>query len=356
MLQLLIWNVHSIQKKNKINPKMSKYGKFPLIAEAKAIRCLKRLNTNKNKLIVSLANNHILDAGPQYVNFMVRTIKKMTSPNGKSKPKVIGICNGCNRLKNNTSKKLKNNTSKKLSCEDLEINDNLSYKIITVKGVRIAILGLSEWFPRFVNENMYKDRIKYKSDKVPCIFYGPGKDNYKMDLLRKIIQRLKNKVRTIIAYVHFRKEYDYLTPKVNLNIAEILTSYGIDLVVGSGPHVIHKLTIINNKPCFMSLGNFVFDSHVNNNIVGNRIKKQIKTLKSQGKYKDSIKKRTHTSKILHLNMNIIDDKIKWQYRYLDCSINNIGVPSIKKENEWRETENYKLASDKITKKLNRFFE
>ena len=286
---------------------MSRYGRFPLIAEEKSINALKRLNTNKNKLIVSMANNHMLDAGPQYVNFIIKTIGKIKSPNKRSTPKVIGVCNGCTKIKSINGKD---------GCKDMVVNNELLYQIVNVKGVKIGIIGLSEWFPRFVNENMVNDRNKLKSNKVPSIMYGHGKDTFNFNLLKKIIRKLKGNVKSIIPYVHFRKEYDQITPDVNLNIAKLVTSNGIDLIVGSGPHVIHKLTLVNKNPCF------IFDSHVKESVFGNRIKKQIDRLKSKGKKIVNIKKRTHSSRILHLNMNIVNDEINWQYRYTDCSIND----------------------------------
>ena len=181
--------------------------------------------------------------------------------------------------------------------------------------------------------------------------YGPGK-NMNMSFLTNIINLLKSKVNSLIAYVHFRQEYDYITPEINKKICNILTDLGIDLIVGSGPHVLHKTSIINNKPCFMSLGNFVFDSHVNEKIVKQRILDQQKTLKKQNIKFKSIYKRTHSSRILHLNMNIVNNNINWEYRYIECSLNKVGIPSIEKINNWRSAKTLKLLSKERNLELN----
>ena len=57
------------QSTQKINKDLDKYGKFPLIAEEKGINSLQQLNTNKNKLIISLSNNHMLDSGPENIKY-----------------------------------------------------------------------------------------------------------------------------------------------------------------------------------------------------------------------------------------------------------------------------------------------
>ena len=42
-------------------------------------------------------------------------------------------------------------------------------------------------------------------------------------------------------------------------------------------------------------------------------------------------------------MNIINGKLNWQYRYIDCSINKKGVPKIESKNKWRSTKTLKIV-------------
>ena len=52
-------------------------------------------------------------------------------------------------------------------------------------------------------------------------------------------------------------------------------------------------------------------------------------------------------------MNIVNSKVTWQYRYIDCSIDKLGVPSIKKKNRWRSTKNLKLLHITKSKKIDK---
>ena len=38
-------------------------------------------------------------------------------------------------------------------------------------------------------------------------------------------------------------------------------------------------------------------------------------------------------------MNIINNNINWEYRYIECSLNKIGIPNIEKINSWISAKN-----------------
>lgn len=64
----------------------------------------------------------------------------------------------------------------------------------------------------------------------------------------------------LIAFLHWGDEY------VTQNIyqrafAHVLIDNGVDVIIGSHPHVVQGVEVYNNKPIFYSLGNFIFDQY-----------------------------------------------------------------------------------------------
>jgi hypothetical protein len=43
-----------------------------------------------------------------------------------------------------------------------------------------------------------------------------------------------------------------------LKFSKLAIDYGVDIIIGSHPHVVQNISIYKNKPIFFSLGNFVF--------------------------------------------------------------------------------------------------
>lgn len=77
--------------------------------------------------------------------------------------------------------------------------------------------------------------------------------------LKKIIQRLKDENYFVIYYPHWGYEY-IKTPAPNLRKhAKKMINYGVDLIVGSHPHVLQGYEIYKNKYIFYSIGNFIFN-------------------------------------------------------------------------------------------------
>jgi len=78
------------------------------------------------------------------------------------------------------------------------------------------------------------------------------------------IQKAKNRnPDAIIAFVHWGTEYDTIPSKSQTDLAEYFTARGVDLVIGSHPHVLQKMVWVKSTPgaknriIVYSLGNFV---------------------------------------------------------------------------------------------------
>jgi poly-gamma-glutamate synthesis protein (capsule biosynthesis protein) len=75
------------------------------------------------------------------------------------------------------------------------------------------------------------------------------------------IASLKEKVDWLILYAHWGHEYQ---PRVGTSIEKLARDFidqGVDLIIGSHPHVVQQKEVYQNKIIYYSLGNFVFDQY-----------------------------------------------------------------------------------------------
>jgi poly-gamma-glutamate synthesis protein (capsule biosynthesis protein) len=153
-----------------------------------------------NISIVSLANNHSMDYGSEW---FINT-KQLLKSHGIT---IIGL-------------------------------KEKPYEILSLNNSKIAIIGIS-----YVNSK-YQD---------PLFFYKPKKDE-----VLKIINEI-GEVDQIIGYVHWGTEF-IQSPDINqCRIAEELIECGVDVIIGHHPHILQQGYLVNDKPVFFSIGNFVSD-------------------------------------------------------------------------------------------------
>jgi poly-gamma-glutamate capsule biosynthesis protein CapA/YwtB (metallophosphatase superfamily) len=85
-----------------------------------------------------------------------------------------------------------------------------------------------------------------------------------------------------IMTIHWGDENELHANKVQRNIAKFLVNHGINLIVGSHPHVIQNAEILKDKvgkqvPVFYSLGNFISNQRESNNKGGIMLRVDINT-------------------------------------------------------------------------------
>ena len=164
--------------------------------------------------ILATANNHSLDGGK------------------------AGIINTINEIEKRDFKYI--GTSKE---------DRRPYIIIEKEGVKIGLLSYT-----------------YGLNGLDSLL--SGEDRSKMinliniETIQKDIENLKNEdVDFIISYMHWGNEYHREPSGFQNEIANSLASFGVDLILGSHPHVIQKSEslITENNPSYVvySLGNFI---------------------------------------------------------------------------------------------------
>ena len=95
---------------------------------------------------------------------------------------------------------------------------------------------------------------------------NPEKDtkyqNYK-ETVKQDIEKVRNKVDFLIVAMHWGVEYTHTPTAYEEDMANYLSSLGVDLIIGTHPHVIQPVTWINNTLVIYSLGNFLSAQYQN---------------------------------------------------------------------------------------------
>jgi len=82
-------------------------------------------------------------------------------------------------------------------------------------------------------------------------------DIYNKEKAKNDVLRLRDKVDVLIVSMHWGNEYTHTPNKEQEEIAEYLSSLGVDIIIGHHPHVIQPIKTINNTLVIYSLGNFI---------------------------------------------------------------------------------------------------
>ena len=84
------------------------------------------------------------------------------------------------------------------------------------------------------------------------------------------INKIRDKVDFVIVAMHWGTEYSFDVSSQQIEIANYLSSLGVDLIIGSHPHVVEPVEYINNGRTFViySLGNFISDQQGNERLTG----------------------------------------------------------------------------------------
>jgi len=164
--------------------------------------------------IVSRANNHTLDKGE------------------------MGLINSCN-FWNKYPSVLTHGSA----CTSLE-RDNP--RIMEMAGVKYTMLSYTLTTNGLVSPQDYYVNI-YSDEKV-----------------LEDIEKIRNDVDILMVAMHWGDEYKKIPNSEQIRISEYLASLGVDIVIGSHPHVIQPLKWIGDTLVIYSLGNFVSGQSIKN--------------------------------------------------------------------------------------------
>lgn len=108
-------------------------------------------------------------------------------------------------------------------------------RIITIRGVKVGLLGYKGWYG-----------------------YGSNKDKIKND-----IAAMKKDADIVIVTYHWGGQYEYYPNSMQKDLGRFAIDCGADLVVGHHPHVLQGIEKYKDKHIVYCLGNFSFGGHRN---------------------------------------------------------------------------------------------
>lgn len=181
--------------------------------------------------LVSLATNHTLDRGEKAI------INSLNYWNNKSNVLTSGSY-------------LSNNDRNKVNIKEV---NNITYTMLNytygTNGIKVP------------------EGKEYLVNIWPCTGNNPDNDTkyqeYKK-IVKEDIERVRDKVDLLIVAMHFGVEYTHVPTNYQIDMAEFLSSLGVDIIIGTHPHVIMPITYINDTLVIYSLGNFLSAQDTNN--------------------------------------------------------------------------------------------
>lgn len=181
--------------------------------------------------LVSLATNHTLDRGEKAI------INSLNYWNNKSNVLTSGSY-------------LSNDDRNKINIKEV---NNITYTMLNytygTNGIKVP------------------EGKEYLVNIWPCAGNNPDNDTkyqeYK-EVVKEDILRVRDKVDLLIVAMHFGVEYTHVPTKYQIDMAEFLSSLGVDIIIGTHPHVIMPITYINDTLVIYSLGNFLSAQDTNN--------------------------------------------------------------------------------------------
>ena len=181
--------------------------------------------------LVSLATNHTLDRGEKAI------INSLNYWNNKSNVLTSGSY-------------LSNNDRNKVNIKEV---NNITYTMLNytygTNGIKVP------------------EGKEYLVNIWPCTGNNPDNDTkyqeYK-EVVKEDILRVRDKVDLLIVAMHFGVEYTHVPTNYQIDMAEFLSSLGVDIIIGTHPHVVMPITYINDTLVIYSLGNFLSAQDTNN--------------------------------------------------------------------------------------------
>jgi poly-gamma-glutamate synthesis protein (capsule biosynthesis protein) len=175
--------------------------------------------------VVSLANNHLMDYGPQGLVDTLMTLEQARIPYF-----------GAGRT----------------------MAEARRPALVTVGGVRFAFLG---YF--FLGTRNIEPPQVYATETTPGVA-GHFSDVAVMErMLREDILAAKAQADVVLPFFHWGREGTYKPEPYQLQLARAAIDAGAAGVLGSHPHVLQAMELYQGAPAVYSLGNFVFGGNWN---------------------------------------------------------------------------------------------
>ena len=169
--------------------------------------------------IVSLATNHTLDRGEKAV------LLSREYWNSKDNVYAFGSYSSYDE-------------KQELESKVFELN-NIKYGIL---NYTYGTNGIPVPYGKEYLVNLWNDETNY--------------EGYKENVINDI-NNLKDKVDVLIVAMHWGREYTHTPTDLERKTAEFLANNGVDIIIGTHPHVIQPVEWVGDTLVFYSLGNFI---------------------------------------------------------------------------------------------------
>ncbi|RZL12027.1 MAG: CapA family protein [Rubrivivax sp.] len=117
--------------------------------------------------------------------------------------------------------------------------------IVERKGLRIALLGYDEFFPRHFEAGHNHPGVAWSEDEQVVADIHRARSIDRADI--------------VIPFMHWGEEHQPRANDRQRELARRMIDAGADAVVGTHPHVVQDVEYYRGRPIVYSLGNFVFD-------------------------------------------------------------------------------------------------
>jgi len=135
-------------------------------------------------------------------------------------------------------------------------------KIAEKNGITYAVLG----YTYGTNGLPVKEGYEYLVN-VWSVYGENSYEEYK-EIVKQDIAKVRDKVDLLIVSMHWGNEYTHSPSVYQIDAAKFLSEQGVDIIIGTHPHVIQPIEFINDTLVIYSLGNFISAQEGTNRRVG----------------------------------------------------------------------------------------
>lgn len=111
------------------------------------------------------------------------------------------------------------------------------------------------------NQDIFVSLVEIRGRKIGIIGFSTVRSWLNRETMRQQIEDLARRSDYTVVTVHWGIEYTPTARNRERELAEMFIQAGADVVFGHHPHVVQDVELINGKPVFYSLGNFLFDQY-----------------------------------------------------------------------------------------------
>lgn len=170
----------------------------------------------------------------------------------------------------------------------------LTRQVLEAKGIKTVGAGESEEVSR-------RPIILHKNDISLGILAYCKKGSYssvaekfgaaplQFEKIVEDVRKLRPKVDHVVLLLHWGVEFSSYPYPGDVKLAHQLIDCGVDCVVGHHPHVVQGLEVYSGKPIFYSIGSFIYNPYFERVFVDNKLRERLTSIAVQLEFtKDAV--------------------------------------------------------------------